>query len=181
MMVFPQQPESFEGEIGFDGGNVRYASGNQFNVSIRESDMQKRTRRRRSGFTLMEILLVLAILVILGSLVTFGYVQIQKNAMMDSAKTQIRMFDQAIGMYRLDVGKFPSGDQGLQALRTQPPDAPANKWRGPYIAVDVPMDPWGNPYRYQEITDSENQPSFEVTSDGPDGVNGTSDDIRLQR
>ena len=144
--------------------------------------MQKRTtRRRRGGFTLMEILLVLAILVVLGSLVTFGYVTIQRNAMMDSAKTQIRMFEQAVDMYRLDVGKYPSGDQGLQALRLQPPDAPANKWRGPYIQVEIPADPWGNAYQYQEITDSLNQPSFEVTSNGPDGANGTADDIRLPK
>jgi general secretion pathway protein G len=144
--------------------------------------MQNRTkRRRRAGFTLMEILLVLAILVVLGSLVTFGYVTIQRNAMMDSAKTQIRMFEQAVDMYRLDVGKYPSGDQGLQALRLQPPDAPANKWRGPYIQVEIPADPWGNPYQYQEITDSLNQPSFEVISNGPDGANGTADDIRLPK
>jgi len=138
-------------------------------------------RRRRGGFTLMEILLVLAILVVLGSLVTFGYVTIQRNAMMDSAKTQIRMFEQAVDMYRLDVGKYPSGDQGLQALRLQPPDAPVNKWRGPYIQVEIPTDPWGNPYQYQEITDSLNQPSFEVISNGPDGANGTADDIRLPK
>ena len=144
--------------------------------------MQNRTnRRRRRGFTLMEILLVLAILVVLGSLVTFGYVTIQRNAMMDSAKTQIRMFEQAVDMYRLDVGKYPSGDQGLQALRLQPPDAPVNKWRGPYIQVEIPTDPWGNPYQYQEITDSLNQPSFEVISNGPDGANGTADDIRLPK
>jgi len=144
--------------------------------------MQNRAkRRRRAGFTLMEILLVLAILVVLGSLVTFGYVTIQRNAMMDSAKTQIRMFEQAVDMYRLDVGKYPSGDQGLQALRLQPPDAPVNKWRGPYIQVEIPTDPWGNPYQYQEITDSLNQPSFEVISNGPDGANGTADDIRLPK
>jgi general secretion pathway protein G len=144
--------------------------------------MSKRTiRRRRRGFTLMEILLVLAILVVLGSLVTFGYVTIQRNAMMDSAKTQIRMFEQAVDMYRLDVGKYPSGDQGLQALRLQPPDAPVNKWRGPYIQVEIPTDPWGNAYQYQEITDSLNQPSFEVMSNGPDGANGTADDIRLPK
>jgi general secretion pathway protein G len=138
-------------------------------------------RRRRRGFTLMEILLVLAILVVLGSLVTFGYVTIQRNAMMDSAKTQIRMFEQAVDMYRLDVGKYPSGDQGLQALRLQPPDAAPNKWRGPYIQVEIPTDPWGNAYQYQEITDSLNQPSFEVMSNGPDGANGTPDDIRLPK
>jgi general secretion pathway protein G len=142
---------------------------------------ERNLRRRRGGFTLMEILLVLAILVVLGSLVTVGYVTIQKNANIDSAKTQIRMFEEAIGLYRLDVGKYPSGDQGLQALRLQPPDAPVDKWRGPYMTTEIPMDPWGNPYQYQEITDSLNQPSFEVMSNGPDGNNGTPDDIRIPK
>ncbi len=144
--------------------------------------MQMRIRRRRRrGFTLMEILLVLAILVVLGSLVTVGYVRIQRNAMIDSAKTQIRMFEQAVGQYRLDVGKFPAGDTGLQALRLQPPDAPANKWRGPYLNSEVPLDPWGNQYQYQEITDINDEPSFEIISFGPDGANGTNDDVRLPK
>jgi len=144
--------------------------------------MRKRTlRRRRRGFTLMEILLVLAILVVLGSLVTVGYVQIKKNADIDSAKTQIRMFEDTIDMYRLDVGKYPSGDQGLQSLRIQPPDAPENKWRGPYLKEEIPTDPWGNQYVYQEITDINNQPSFEVMSTGPDGQDGTPDDIRIAK
>jgi general secretion pathway protein G len=144
--------------------------------------MQKRTiRRRRRGFTLMEILLVLAILVVLGSLVTVGYVTVKKNADIDSARTQIRMFEGAVDLYRLDVGKYPSGDQGLQALRLQPPDAPENKWRGPYMKTEIPLDPWGNAYQYQEITDSLNQPSFEVISNGPDGNNGTPDDIRIPK
>ena len=142
--------------------------------------MTKRIRRRR-GFTLMEILLVLAILVILGSLVTVGYVQIKKNADIDAAKTQIRMLEEAVGQYQLHVGKFPSGDQGLESLRIQPPDAPAGKWRGPYLAREVPLDPWNNPYVYQEMQDQLGQPSFEIMSNGPDGASGTPDDVRLPK
>ncbi|MGI8979174.1 MAG: type II secretion system major pseudopilin GspG [Pirellulaceae bacterium] len=142
--------------------------------------MQKRTHRRRPrGFTLMEILLVLAILVVLGSLVTVGYVTVQRNAMMDAARTQIKMLDDAVDQYRLSVGKYPSGDQGLQSLRVQPPDAAANKWRGPYLEADIPVDPWGNDYIYEEVQDQYGEPSFQITSLGPDGTNGTADDIRL--
>ena len=143
--------------------------------------MRTRIRRRRSGFTLMEILLVLAILVILGSLVGIGYVRAKQNADIDTAKTQIKMFEEVIGQYRLDVGKFPTGDQGLNSLRIQPPDAPQGKWRGPYMDREIPMDPWGNPYIYQEIQDQTGTPTFEVTSNGPDGASGTADDIRLPR
>ena len=142
--------------------------------------MRKRIRRRR-GFTLMEILLVLAILVILGSLVGVGYFQIKKNADVDATKTQIRMLEEAVGQYRLHVGKFPSGDQGLDSLRIQPPDAPAGKWRGPYLERELPLDPWGNPYVYQEIQDQTGEPSFEIMSNGPDGASGTPDDVRLPR
>ena len=134
--------------------------------------MQKRTRRRR-GFTLMEILLVLAILVVLGSLVTVGYVKLQQNALKDAARTQIGMLDKAVLQYKLDVGKYPSGDQGLGSLRIQPPDAPANKWRGPYLESDIPVDPWGNAYIFEEITDQYDEPSFQISSLGPDGASGT--------
>jgi general secretion pathway protein G len=142
--------------------------------------MQKKIRRRRRrGFTLMEILLVLAILVVLGSLVTIGYVTVQKNANMDAARTQIKMLDDAVDQYRLGVGKYPSEEQGLESLRVQPPDAPPNKWRGPYLESDIPLDPWGNAYIYEETQDQYNEPSFQISSLGPDGTNGTPDDIRL--
>ena len=141
--------------------------------------MTKKTyRRRRRGFTLMEILLVLAIPVVLGSLVTVGYVQVQKNAYMNAARTQIKMLDDAVELYRLGVGKYPSGEQGLEALRIQPPDAPAGKWQGPYLKSDVAADPWGNAYIYEEVQDQYGEPSFQITSLGPDGTNGTPDDIR---
>jgi len=129
----------------------------------------------------MEILLVLAILVVLGSLVTVGYVKLQQNAMIDSTKTQIRMLEQAVGQYRLDVGSYPTGDQGLEGLRIQPPDAPAGKWRGPYLQSEVPNDPWGNPYVYEEIQDQLGEPSFRIMSLGPDRANGTADDVVLPK
>jgi general secretion pathway protein G len=89
------------------------------------------------------------------------------------------MLDDAVDQYRLSVGKYPTGDQGLQSLRVQPPDAPVNKWRGPYLESDIPPDPWGNEYLYEEVQDQYGEPSFQITSLGPDGTNGTPDDIRL--
>lgn len=144
--------------------------------------MQKRiNRRRRRGFTLMEILLVLAILVVLGSLVTVSYVQLQKTSLIKASKTQVKMLEDAVEAYRLDVGKYPSGEQGLESLRVQPPDVPEKKWQGPYIKVEIPLDPWNNPYVYTEITDQYNDASFQITSLGPDGASGTDDDITSRK
>lgn len=137
-----------------------------------------RRRRRRRGFTLMEILLVLAILVILGALVGVSYSQIRKNAMIDTAKAQISNLETAVKAYQIQVGTFPSMDAGLDALFNPPSDAPVGKWRGPYLdATQLPLDPWNNPYNYELI----NSEQFEITSNGPDGQPGTDDDVRIIR
>jgi len=131
-------------------------------------------RRRRAGFTLMEVLLVLAILVILGSMVTYYFVGAQTKAYARAAQSQIGMFERMLTDYRLDVGTYPNTSQGLTSLREAPGDlANTNKWGGPYMSKPVPADPWGNPYQY-ELQDAEN---FRIWSWGPDGQDGTEDDI----
>lgn len=130
--------------------------------------------RRRGGFTLMEVLLVLAILVILGSMVGFYIQAMQKGAYEDMAKTQISAFEQQLDAFRLNIGSYPTTQQGLEALRQPPADLRnPNKWRGPYAAKDIPPDPWGNPYQYELL--GANQ--FHIWSWGADGVNGTDDDV----
>jgi general secretion pathway protein G len=141
--------------------------------------MKVRTRRpRRSGFTLMEVLLVLAILVILGSFVTVGYVRLQQNANRDAATSQIKLIESAVELYTLDVGAMPSATDGLQALRTQPSDLgnPA-KWRGPYLNQEIPKDPWGGDYQYEQTQDNDGNPIARIWSNGPDGAPGGNDDI----
>ncbi|MDX1947604.1 MAG: type II secretion system major pseudopilin GspG [Pirellulaceae bacterium] len=135
--------------------------------------MQRSNRRRRRGFTLMEVLLVLAILVILGSFVTVGYIQLQKNANKDATKSQISMLESAIEHYELNVGRLPSD---LDGLRNLPADLknPA-KWSGPYIKGELPKDAWGNDFHY-EVTD-EKTSTFRIWSDGPDQQGGSDDDI----
>lgn len=136
--------------------------------------MRKISKTRRSAFTLMEVLLVLAILVILGSLVTVSVRQIQRNSNIRAAKAQISSFGQMIQAYRIDVGSYPSTTQGLGALREQPADLkdPA-KWKGPYTDKDIPKDPWSNEYQY-ELRDGD---QFYITSYGPDGSEGGDDDV----
>lgn len=133
---------------------------------------------RRSGFTLMEILLVLAILVILGALVGVSFSRIRQNSMIDAAKTQISNLETCVRTYQIDVGKYPASDAGLESLLSPPSDAPSNKWRGPYLeASQLPLDPWQNPYTYTLISPDQ----FEITSNGPDGQQGTEDDVRIIR
>jgi len=134
----------------------------------------KTRRNRRRGFTLMEVLLVLAILVVLGSMVTVGYMQIQKNANKNAAAGQIGMLEGAVNFYALDIGTCPTTQQGLLALREAPSDLKnVAKWAGPYLAKELPIDPWGQPYQYEQISAEE----FKIWSNGPDGQQGSEDDV----
>ena len=134
----------------------------------------RRRRARRSGFTLMEVLLVMAILVILGSMVGFQIINMKKGADEDASRLQIGMFEQQLDAYRLHVGSYPTANQGLAALRVRPADiANPNKWRGPYANKDIPMDPWSNPYQYELMTADQ----FRIWSWGADSIDGSEDDI----
>lgn len=134
----------------------------------------KHGRQTIRGFTLMEVLLVLVILVLLGGTASVFFINIQKNAYMDTARTQINSFKQALDLYRMDVGSYPSEQEGLQAL-INPPTSVANpaKWRGPYLKDAIPLDPWDSPYIYRLIDAN----TVQVISVGPDKMEGTADDI----
>ncbi len=105
--------------------------------------------RRQQGFTLIELLVVLAILAMLAAVVVPRVFRSLEKAKVNTAKTQIAAFETAIAAYRLDVGSFPTTDQGLQALRTEP--SGVENWDGPYLPKDVPADPWGHPYVYKNM------------------------------
>lgn len=133
------------------------------------------TNRRRRGFTLMEVLLVMAILIVLGSLVTYSFITIRKNAMEDAARVQIKALESACGQYQLHVGKMPTT---LTDLRARPQGlANPDQWRGPYLQDDVPLDPWGGQYQYEVSTDSYGNLRPVISSNGSDGVKGTADDL----
>ncbi len=139
---------------------------------------RRRPRARRAGFTLMEVLLVLAILVILGSLAGGMYLRVQNRANMSAAQAQIGLFKQPLNMFRLSTNQFPTTAQGLDALINCPPDLPnPNKWDGPYLdKPTVPLDPWEQPYQYAS-PGRVNPDTYDVWSLGPDGQDGTQDDI----
>ena len=133
----------------------------------------KRRKRTRKGFTLLEVLLVLAILVILGSTVTYYFVGAQKKAYERQAKSQISIFENLLTSYHMDVGSYPSTQQGLTALRAEPAELSSlNKWGGPYANKDIPPDPWGNPYQYESAGEE-----LQIWSWGADGQDGSDDDV----
>ncbi|MDZ4820546.1 MAG: type II secretion system protein GspG [Planctomycetota bacterium] len=132
-----------------------------------------RTSRTRDGFTLMEVLLVLAILVILGGISVGLYSGVQKSANISAAKAQVDLFLDNCRLYQQAMG-YPPGS--LQDLRIAPSDADASKWAGPYIDRDPPyMDPWGMEYVYVPQGRIPDQP--DIYSVGPDRQEGTQDDI----
>lgn len=142
---------------------------------------RQRTRRpcrnNRHGFTLMEVLLVLAILVILGTLAVTNFGKVFAGAKVKMAEGQLNEFKTPLTLYQLDIGTFPNNDQGLQALRAAPPDlADVTKWHGPYLSTEIPKDPWENDYQYELISTTSGI-GYRVYSLGPDGQANTDDDI----
>lgn len=114
-----------------------------------ESAMNRISSRRKAskGFTLVELLVVLAILGLLAGLVGPRVLSQLGGAKTKTVAVQIKDLEQAAELFKLDVGRFPTSAEGLQALVSKPGDAPG--WNGPYLKKgDVPADPWGNPYRY---------------------------------
>ena len=135
-----------------------------------------RRPRRREAFTLIEVLLVLVILVILGSLAGVSIRSAQKKGLVNAAKAQVRGFKTPMDMYQLDVGSYPSSSTGLEALRSAPGDVQDSKWQGPYLESAVPVDPWGRAYQYAN-PGKHNADGYDVWSLGPDGADGTDDDV----
>lgn len=128
--------------------------------------------RLRGGFTLIEILVVIAVISVLAALVApnvFRHVGTAKDA---AARSQIEMLGAALDAYRLDNGRYPTTDQGLDALWQAPMVEPRpNNWRGPYLRKAVPRDPWDNPYVYQSPGEM-NVQGFDLLSYGADGQLG---------
>jgi general secretion pathway protein G len=132
-------------------------------------------RRRRAGFTLVEVLLVLVILVVIASLGIANYSRAQRKAYMNAAKAQVGQLSSLAKQYQIDVGDFPPS---LEALLQPPPDlANPAKWNGPYLEkATLPLDPWDRPYEYQ-YPGIHNPELPDIYSAGPDGVKGTQDDV----
>lgn len=135
-------------------------------------------RSARAGFTLMELLLVMAILVILLGLVAPRFLGTQKKANINAAKAQIGLFKSPLEMYALDLNGYPTTEQGLAALVEAPGDLEdPTKWKNPYLNSAIPQDPWGHDYQYASPPTRNKNGFPDIWSLGPDGEEGTEDDI----
>ena len=108
-----------------------------------------RNQRRETGFTLIEILVVMVILGLLAGLVGPRLFSKVDTSKVKTAETQVKMLKTSLQTFRLDMGRFPSTDEGLAALEKRPDSPDAHLWAGPYLDEALPADPWGNPYQYR--------------------------------
>lgn len=149
--------------------------------------MRRQRRRSRSGFTLLELMIVLIILVGLIAMVGPRLLGSQQKADIRTAEVQIGNLSSALKMYVVDMKVFPATEDGLEVLLRAPDDERlARKWAGPYIDGNkLPIDPWGNDFEYEfDAVDGgsdSTQPAFpRIFSAGPDAQAGTDDDIANQ-
>ncbi|MEH6637612.1 MAG: type II secretion system major pseudopilin GspG [Halioglobus sp.] len=135
----------------------------------------KRRALGQSGFTLMELLVVLAILGLLMSLVGPRVLNQLGGAKTKTAAIQIKDLEQTLEMYKLDVGRFPSTGEGLGALVSKP--AGSAGWNGPYLKSDVPLDPWKREYQYKYPGDRSELDIFTYGQNGTPGGEGEDSDV----
>lgn len=130
------------------------------------------SRAVQAGFTLLELLVVIVIIGLLAAYVGPKYFSQLGKSEVTVAKAQIEAFDKSLDTYRLDVGRYPSAEEGLNALMAAPPSAGA-KWNGPYLKKGVPQDPWGRAYQYRSPG---TKGEYEILSLGKDGQPGGTGD-----
>lgn len=129
------------------------------------------------GFTLLELLVVIVIIGMLTALVAPRYFDTVGKSKVKVARAQMDSFEKAIEQYRLDTGRLPTREQGLDALVNAP--AGLASWQGPYLKKGIPADPWGNPYRLMVASNGRDFDITSLGSDGQPGGEGDAKDIHL--
>jgi len=143
-------------------------------MSNRSCQRQVRWCGKNKGFTLIELMMVVIIIGILAAMVVPRFVGSASKARIKVAMADITSISTGLDMYEMEIGAFPTTEQGLKALMEKPSPAPQN-WSGPYLKKE-PLDPWQRPYRYA-CPPANNQQDYDLWSSGLDGRDGTEDDI----
>lgn len=135
-------------------------------------------RNKQSGFTLLEIMVVVVILGLLAAIVAPNVLQNQDTAMVKKAQADIAVLEQAIDLYKLENFRYPTTDQGLEALVEKPENGPIpENYRSEGYIKRLPMDPWGNPYLYLTPGEHSTVDIFSYGADGEEGGEELSADI----
>lgn len=129
--------------------------------------------RSMRGFSLIELMVVMVIIGLLAALVAPRFIRYEEKAKLNAARAQIELLGTALDTFRLDVGRYPTSQEGLEALRRQP--GGIERWDGPYLKKEVPKDPWNNAYIYR--SPGEHGP-YDILSYGADKVPGGDGDNR---
>ena len=127
------------------------------------------------GFTVLELLVVMVIIGLLASYVGPRYFAQVGKSQVKTTRAQIDALEKALDAYRIDTGHYPTTEQGLAALVTQPNNE--TQWLGPYLLKNVPPDPWGHQYAYKQPGDHREFDLFSYGSDGRPGGEGEASDI----
>lgn len=133
-------------------------------------------RQRSRGFTLLELLVVMTIIGLLAGYVGPKFFAHIGKSEVKAARAQIDGLEKALDQFRLDMGRYPETEEGLQALTERPADATA-RWSGPYLKKAVPDDPWGKPYQYVQPGEHGEFDLFSFGKDGQPGGSGEASDI----
>lgn len=138
-----------------------------------------RRARAEAGYTLIELLVVLAILGLLVAIAVPRVVGYLEGSKVKTAEIQLAQIDAALDLYRLDLGDFPSEEQGLKALIERPDGT--RVWNGPYLnRADGIIDPWGRPYRYERAADARAYLLMSFGADGKEGGEGEDVDVEAK-
>ena len=132
-------------------------------------------RSRVRGITLIELLVVMVIIALFATLVgqrVFGKLDMAKQT---AARSQMSTFESTLDLFRLDVGRYPTTEEGLQALQVKPPNVAG--WDGPYLKQDVPLDPWGHAYVYRCPGQHSDFDLMALGLDGQEGGEGNNTDV----
>jgi general secretion pathway protein G len=136
-------------------------------------------RARTAGFTLLELLVVIVIIGLLAAYVGPKYFSQLGKSEVTVTRAQIEAFEKSLDTFRLDVGRYPTTEEGLNGLMAAPPTVAA-KWNGPYLKKGVPADPWGHPYQYRAPGTKGEYEILSLGKDGQPGGTGEAADISSQ-